>query len=185
MFVRTKVIDGKKRRYLVESCWDKKTKKHRQRHIEYVDGWPKKDIARLIRMIKKYRDAWANSERPENTKAYKRVALDKAVTLDKAIQKFKRDMRINLVPSRNKGDRRRLDADTGKRHLQKSASGISPLTALSHSLNHSFALFEKWTETEPLADWDTSTLETLVVETKQIHDLHEEAKRLLNAKTMK
>ena len=97
MFVRLKTIDGKKRRYLVESCRDKTTGRIRQRHIAYVDLWPEKDIARLIRMIKEYREAWADSERAENTKAFKRVALDKAVTLDIAIRKFKRDMRIDLT----------------------------------------------------------------------------------------
>lgn len=66
---------------------------------------------------------------------------------------------------------------------EQMASNISPLTALSHSLNHSFMLFEKWTLAKPLTDWDASTLETIVVETKQIHDLHETAAEVLKGKT--
>jgi len=62
---------------------------------------------------------------------------------------------------------------------EQSASTISPITALSHSLNHSFALFEKWTKAEPLDTWSESRLEAIVVDTKQIHDLHEQALSLL------
>jgi hypothetical protein len=66
---------------------------------------------------------------------------------------------------------------------EQSASTVSPLTALTHSLNHSYVLFNKWTQTEPLAGWSPDRLETIIVETKQIHDLHEQAAAVLKSKT--
>jgi hypothetical protein len=118
MFVRSKIIDGKKRRYLVESYRDKSAGKIRQRHIAYVDLWPKKSVARLVRMIKKYREHRADSESPEHTKPFRRVALDKAVTMEWKIKKFMRDMKINVLPDRLRVDRRRINEATGVRHLQ-------------------------------------------------------------------
>jgi hypothetical protein len=186
MFVRPKTtIDGKKRRYLVESYRDKTTRKPRQRHIAYVDLWPKKDIARLIRMVKKCRDALVNSERPENTKAYKRVALDKAVTLDKAIKKFKRDMRVKLVPSRNKVDRRRLDADTGIRHLQNARIPVNPFCESISLLMRAASNIRELENKAKMIAWPDDKLDSFIAFSKFIHDKHEEALRLLNAKTMK
>lgn len=185
MFVRPKTIDGKKRRYLVESYRDETTRKPCQRHIAYVDLWQKKDIARLIKMHKELAKALANSKRSDATNAFKRVALDKAVTLDIAIQKFKRDMRINLVPSRNKVDRRRLDAETGVRHLQKARN---PVNQFSETISLLMRVDSKIRELENevrMIAWSDDRLDSFIFDSKFIHDKHEEALRLLNAKAMK
>jgi hypothetical protein len=68
---------------------------------------------------------------------------------------------------------------------EQSAAETTVCTLLTKSLNHSFALFEKWTQSEPLADWPASQLENLIMETKQIHDLHETALALLKRKAGK
>lgn len=65
---------------------------------------------------------------------------------------------------------------------EQSTSGISPLTAISHSLGQAYIHYQKWEQAEPMADWPKDRLETIVVETKQIHDLHERAAEVLKGK---
>ena len=65
---------------------------------------------------------------------------------------------------------------------EQPASNVSQLTALSHSMNRSYLLFEKWTQAEPLVSWPKDRLETVMVETKQIHDLHEQVAAMLKTK---
>jgi hypothetical protein len=106
MFVRPKKIQGIKRLYLVESYRNEEGKS-RQRHIAYVDLWSEKDIAKLIRMHEKHREAMTNSNRPGATKAYKQFASKIASKLLKKIDDFKRDMAIKVATRRNRVDRRR------------------------------------------------------------------------------
>jgi hypothetical protein len=185
MFVRSKIIDGKKRRYLAESYRDKTTGKIRQRHIAYVDLWPKKDIAKLIRMVKKYQEHWANSERPEHAKAFRRVALDKAVTLDKAIAKFKRTMRINLTPARNRVDGRRMDNDTGIRHLQHAHIPKNPYSEFIGLIMRVDSKVRDLENEARMISWSDDRLEGFVRASKFIHDKREEALRLINEKIKK
>jgi hypothetical protein len=185
MFVRSKVIDGKKRRYLVESCRDKTTGNIYQRHIAYVDLWPDKDIARLIGMIKAFREAWADSERAEHTKAFRRVALDKAAKLDGSIREFKRDMRINLTPSRNKVDRRRLDQDTGVRHLQYARDSKTAFYEWWDFILRAGGKVRRMENELAMAEWSDDDLESFIHHSEFVHAKHEEAKRMLNARTKK
>jgi hypothetical protein len=127
MFVRTKIIDGKKRRYLVESYRNAQGKP-RQRHICYVDLWPKKDIETLVWMIERYREHLAEAENPAHTKAFKRVALDKADKLDVKIQKFKRSMDDKLEWKRARADKRSIDQTTGVRHAQNAREETAPFS---------------------------------------------------------
>lgn len=184
MFVRSKIIDGKKRQYLVESYRDKATGKIRQRHIAYVDLWLGKDIAKLIGMIKKFREHWTNSEHLEHTKAFRRVALEKATTFDKAIAKFQDRMRINMVPVRNRVDRRRINSITGVRHLQYAHPPkdlYNGLIVLLKRVNSEIRELEKEIE---MITWSSEMLDTFIRHSKFIHEKREEALRLLNA-TMK
>ena len=185
MFVRLKTIDGKKRRYLVESCRDKTTGRIRQRHIAYVDLWPDKDIDRLIGMIKELRKVWADSERTEHTKAFRRVALDKAAKLDISIRKFKRDMRINLQPSRDKVDRRRLDQDTGVRHLQYARDSESAFCEWWHFILRAGSKVRRMENELAMDEWSDDDLESFIHHSEFVHAKHEEAKRLLNARIKK
>jgi len=63
-----------------------------------------------------------------------------------------------------------------ERMEEQSASNVSPLTAISHLAGEAVVRYERWKETEPLGGWPKDRLETFVVETKQIHDAHEEAR---------
>jgi hypothetical protein len=130
MFVRTKIIDGKKRRYLVESYYDKTTKKRRQRHIAYIDLWPEKDVKKLIKIHKEYSKALANSERPDVTKAYKRVAVNNAANLWKRIEKFRRAVHIDVTLKRRSVDHRIVDRISQKLH-----SSSNPFLDLLHYFN--------------------------------------------------
>ena len=119
MFPRVKTIDGKKRRYLVESYRNEQGKP-RQRHIAYIDLWPEKDIARFIEMHRQYKEALANSKRPDVTKVYKQVAKNIATKLWEKIEIFEREMEIKLAPDRNRADGRRIDSGTGlRRHARQ------------------------------------------------------------------
>lgn len=65
---------------------------------------------------------------------------------------------------------------------EQTASEISPLTAISHLAGQAVARFQKWTETEPLDTWPRDRLETVAVETKQIHDIHDRVQAILRGK---
>jgi hypothetical protein len=118
MFVRTKIIAGKKRSYLVESVRDQATGKIRQEHIAYVDLWPKKDVRKLVKLIGQYREHLANAEGPEHPKAFQQAAATKARRLDSQIQGFKRAMDMKVSGRRAAVDKRRINEAAGVRHQQ-------------------------------------------------------------------
>jgi hypothetical protein len=99
MFVRSKIIDGKKRRYLVES-YRNEHGKPRQRHIAYIDLWPEKDVKWLINLHREYAKALANSKQPGATKVFKQVAAKNAAKLWIDIEKFTRAVLINVTRKR-------------------------------------------------------------------------------------
>jgi hypothetical protein len=117
MFVRTKIIDGKKRRYLVESYRNDQGKV-RQRHITYVDKWPETDIEKIKDLYKQYKTALANSISDQHAKAFKQEAANEASKLWTSIRKFEHAMDSKVWADRARADGRRLDSGTGKRRHQ-------------------------------------------------------------------
>jgi hypothetical protein len=161
----------------------KTTGKICQRHIAYVDLWPKKEIGKLIKMIKKCREHWANSERTEHTKAFRRIALDKAVILDKAIAKFKCTMRINLTPARDRIDRRRINSDTGIRHMQHAHPPKNPYSEFIVLLMRVESKVRELENKAQMVAWSDDELEFFIRRLEFIQNKREEAQRVLNAKT--
>ncbi len=162
MFVRTKTIDGKKRRYLVESFRNEEGEP-RQRHICYVDLWPEKDIARLVTMIKEQRKHLANGENPANTKVYRQKARSLAITQYSKIEKFKQAMDAKVGWDRAKADKRRINTTTGVRHQQNAREPINPF----NSFIVTAATVQKWLRQLEPADapvesyYSTCEVETL------------------------
>ena len=87
MFTRWKTIDGKKRRYLVESYRDEKGRP-RQRHIAYVDLWPEADIEKLKQLHDQYAKALKEANRTSQSKADKQSAVALATKCQNHIMTF-------------------------------------------------------------------------------------------------
>ena len=87
MFTRWKIIDGKKRRYLVEAYRDAKGRP-RQRHIAYVDLWPEPDIEKLKQLQGHYAKALKEANRTSQSKADKQSAVALATKCLDRIQTF-------------------------------------------------------------------------------------------------
>jgi len=92
---------------------------------------------------------------------------------------------VNLVPSRNKVDRRRLDADTGIRHLQNARIPVNPFCESISLLMCVASNIRKLENEAQMIAWSDDKLDSFIAFSKFIHDKHEEALRLVNAKTMK
>ena len=91
MFTRWKTIDGKKRRYLVESYRDEKGRP-RQRHIAYVDLWPEPDIEKLKQLHGHYAKALKEANRTSQSKADKQSAVALATKCQDHIMTFMEGM---------------------------------------------------------------------------------------------
>lgn len=111
MFVRPKIIDGKKRLYLVESYRVKTIRNPRQRFIAYVDQWPKEAVEKLKQLHKEYKKQLADSlwkgKDEHKTDIFMRRAKAKAGIILQQIADFERKMTIEVAPKREKVDRRR------------------------------------------------------------------------------
>jgi hypothetical protein len=167
MFVRTKIIDGKKRRYLVKSYRDKETGKPCQRHIAYIDLWSENDVARLMKMHKQYQEALANAERPDATKVFKKNAVEAL----KDIENFKRAVSMNVKRERNYVDGRRLDLATGQRRKQFVALG-TPDIYFRRAINNAELQLRQWIIKEPIESWSKESRLAVKTELRWLQDLY-------------
>ena len=177
MFVRTKIIHGRPRNYLVQSGRDDSTGKSRQRHIAYVDGWSKADIEKLKKMHEALEDASANAIRADATKAFKAEAAERAARLKDKIFNFKRDMTINLQPSRAKTDRRRP-----RRSSEGGGRALDLQDRLGKWCSHIIIFKQEYLKAireKPLAERTPSEWEKVVSETEWMAEARNEALRLL------
>ena len=173
MFVRAKIIDGKKRRYLVKSYYDKNTKKRHQRNIAYVDLWPEKHVAKFVALHEEYAKSLANAERSDATKVFKQMAASNAAKLFKDIQKFKQAMKINLRPVRRQLDGRGIDPDTGTRQIQYAKSDV-PYVLFLRSLSTAKILYQKMLREKPIELWGEDIQSAIKSELNWLNDFRKQ-----------
>jgi len=177
VFTRWKTVDGKKRRYLVESYRDKSTGKIRQRHLAYVDLWPRKDIAKLVFLIQTHRKHMADSENTIHTKAFRRGALDKAVKMEKKIKKFVRNAALDVLPARRRVDRRRINQATGVSHLQKRIPCDPWCQMVSRAAGFTAAM-DKLENEMPMEKWPAEMLDNFLEDMAAVQTKIDKAKKL-------
>ena len=161
MFVRTKIIAGKKRRYLVESYRDEKADKIRQRHLAYVDLWPTRAIAKLAKLYERYNKAMADSQwagkDERKTESFMRQAKANAGKIQIQISNFKRAMAIEVTPRRKRVDRR----IKGERYICHRIPAYNKLFYCLQKHKFSIILDQLAEDYGPVAGWSAESKDSV------------------------